>query len=217
MSMSEFQKESDWWEGADGKWYPPVAKKTEADPVVEPEVLATTSKEKKSRVRLLLSCFAAIVLLAVGIFVYQESKPEFAYTRLSFQLIDTSRNSGGWSVLPDCKNKTSPGVCSCVLSAGYGDLNDSTSVIVFGASGNELGRSELGPAWFFHLGVARAMRGLSEYDSKKGRSCYWSPESFRLPDNEKYYVVKIGNRNEVKLDFEDLTTNKARALTIEDD
>ena len=209
--MSDFQKESNWWEGEDGKWYPPTAKKTELDPVVEAEVIATTSKGKKRRKRIYLSGVAAIVILAAGAFLYL-TRTEFRYALLEVELIDASPDSGKWSVLPDCSKQgnfvSSP--CSCVLSAGYSDLNDSTPVIVFGATGNEVGRSDLGGGIFFHTGGT----SVRDYNPKEGRGCRWNPGNLRVPDNEKYYVVKVGTRGEVKTEFEGLFP---LLLKIEDD
>lgn len=220
--MSNFQEETDWWEGADGKWYPPVAKKTEAAPVVEFQVSAPASKVKRSRVRVYVSGVAAMLLLGAGIFVYQSNKTEFVDTTVILELTDISRGSGQWSVLPDCENKEFGGgfdACSCALSVGYSDLNRSTPVVVFGASGNEVGRSELGAAWFFHLRdgpIGPAIRSLSEYDAKRGRKCYWNAD-ISVPDNEDYYVVKVGNRGEVKYNLDELWSGLWPTLTIQDD
>lgn len=209
--MSNFQEATDWWEGADGKWYPPVAKKTDAAPVVQSEISAPASKVKRRHVRVYLSGVAAIVILATGAFLYL-TRTEFRYAILEVELIDASPDSGKWSVLPDCSKQgnfvSSP--CSCVLSVGYSDLNDSTPVIVFGATGNEVGRTDLGGGIFFHTGGT----SVRDYNPKEGRGCRWNPFNLRVPDNEKYYVVKVGTRGEVKTEFEGLFP---LSLKIEDD
>lgn len=217
-AMSDFQIESDWWEGADGKWYPPVAKKTEADSVVEPEVSAAKGEGKKSRILIYLSGVAAIALLAAGVFVYQARKPEFVWTSLELELIDTKRDSGSWDVQPDCENKgfyaseTTP--CQCELSRGYNDLYEGTPIVVYGSDGNEVGRGVLDRERFIHIGGGWVNQN-AEYDSKKGRRCIWDV-SVEIPDNEEYYVLEISGRGEIKYDLERMTTY-GEYVTIEDD
>lgn len=217
--MSNFQKESDWWEGADGKWYPPVAKKIEVDSVAESEVSIPTREGWKSRKRIYLSGVAAIVLLAAGVLVYQARKPEFVWTYLRLELIDSEKDSGGWDVRPDCENKgkyaleTSP--CQCELDRGYSDLYEGTPIVVYGSDGKEVGRDVLDQESFIHIGDSRSVRQNAEYDIKKGRKCIWDV-NVEIPDNEEYYVIEISNRGEIKYDFEQITTFGV-TMTIEDD
>lgn len=217
--MSDFQKESDWWEGADGKWYPPVAKKIEVDFVAEPEVQIPTREGKKSRKRIYLYGVVAIVLLAAGVLVYQARKPEFVWTYLSLELIDSERDSGGWDVRPDCENKgkyaleTSP--CQCELDRGYSDLYEGTPIVVYGSDGKEVGRDVLDRESFIHTPGYEVVTQNEEYDPKKGRYCKWDV-NVEIPDNEAYYVIEISNRGEIKYDFEQITTYGV-TMKIEDD
>jgi hypothetical protein len=216
--MSDFQKESDWWEGADGKWYPPVAKKTEVDHSSEPKVLAPITK-KSNRKRIYLSGALALILLAVGVFVYQARKPKFGVMILVVELVDLKRDRSGWSVGADCDGTG----CTCEVSYVYSDLNSGTQVIVTGKSGKEVARSALGRGSVYQIanGVWRnRVNQVGELDRRLGRKCGWFVTA-QIPDNEDYYVLKIGERGEFKYSYGELTDfTKTRPfinLSIKDD
>lgn len=217
--VSDSPKDSSWWEGADGKWYPPVAKKSDSDSAGSDSSTLPSAMKKLGKRRLLLLGLVAVALFGAGFIVFQMRKPEYKWTRLDLELVDTRPDSGSWDVLPDCQDKGPYGLantgCTCDLSPGYRDLNSSTPIVVFGAKGEEVGRGELSIGRFYHVGEGRWVTNMSEYDSKKARKCVWDV-NVQIPDNEKYYVLQIGDRGEVKYDFDEITTF-SRTLTIEDD
>lgn len=210
--MADFQKESDWWEGADGKWYPPVAKKTEADPVVEHEV-STTTRKKPSRKRNYLSGALTLIILAAGVFVYQARQPKFGKMAVLLELVDLKEDRSGWNVGADCDGTG----CTCELSWVYSDLNSSTPVIITGKSGKEVARTTLGKGRVFQIanGVwGRAVSQVGELDRRLGRKCEWFT-SATIPDNEDYYILKIGERGEFKYSYKELIDSLATGVGIE--
>jgi hypothetical protein len=216
--MSNFQEKDDWWQGVDGKWYPPVARRVEASPTDEPEESVYLSQVRPNRRRMYLLGLIAVVVTAIGVFVYQERKVEYRTTHFGLELIDRTPDSSGWSVRADCSGVPNERrFCLCELSDGYSDLNNSTPVVVFGKSGKELGRTTLAErGWVFkvtdELGSS-AIENLSQLPSNAARRCEWSTADIELPDNEEYFVAKIGNRGEIKFELGLYPT----LFTIEDD
>ena len=215
--MSNFQERDDWWQGVDGKWYPPVARRVDASPIDEPDESVYLSQARPNRRRLYLLGVVAILVTATGVFVYQERKVEVKQTFFGLLLTDRSPESYGWSVRADCSGVPSERrFCRCLLSDGYSDLNESTPVVVFGKSGKELGRTTLEDSLIFkddgEIGN-RAIENSSQLPSSAARRCEWSTGRVSIPNNEDYYVVKIGNRGEFRFEFADTVP----LFSIEDD
>ena len=217
--MSNFQERDDWWQGVDGKWYPPVARRVDAIPIDEPEESVYLSQARPNRRRLYLLGLIAVVVSAIGVFVYQETRVEFRRTFFALQLIDRSPEYFGWSVRADCSGVPSERrFCRCELFDGYSDLNESTPVVVFGKSGKELVRTTFDMERVHKVDGEvgnLAIKDRSELPSSAARQCEWSTPLVSIPNTEDYYVVKIGNRGEFRFDWDDAIN--VQIFTIEDD
>jgi hypothetical protein len=215
--MSNFQERDDWWQGVDGKWYPPVARKVDASPTYEPEESVYLSHARPNRRRINLLGTAAAVITAIGVFVYQSREVETRSMFFAIELIDQSPESFGWSVRADCDGVSSVfPACRCEIADSYSDLDGNTEVVVFGKSGKELARTTLnGDGRVFKMGDSTALSDPNRLPSTAARKCEWETRFIDIPTNEDSYLVKFGSRGEISFD----STDQAflQMLTIEDD
>jgi hypothetical protein len=120
--MSDHQIDSTYWQGVDGKWYPPVAAVTPNKNTTKRNV---SSRKTAGGIALL------VLAIAVGFFVFG-NQSEKKTVQVSFML------RAGYQSL----------TAQCVASGGYGDINSSTPVVIKGKNGKELDRSELGIGFY---------------------------------------------------------------------
>ena len=172
--MSEVSGGSDWWQGEDDKWYPPIKKAPMAMPDSESPVKGERVSSKKQAIIGLI----AVVVIALGLLVFKQlNKTEYVDVKGSFTLTDNYMING-WSTDENCNT-----------GGGYSDINSSTSVVAKNAKGEELARTSL---------------GIFPTTSKgQGRVCEWS-FILSIPKGEKYYVVSIGDRGEIQKTMEEL-------------
>lgn len=79
---------------------------------------------------------------------------------------------------------------------GYGDINPTTQVVIKGATGNEVNRTQLGD-------------GVKTDDY----ACVFTFH-FDLTEGERYYVVSVGHRGESQYTFDQLSKPGAINLSL---
>jgi len=158
-SVSDFKGADNWWQGVDGKWYPPVAPASESSQIAptvnqggsSPGLPQKTKKNNKA-----LMVLGAIVLIVVIFFAVQSSKTENKTIKGTFTLFSGDLSYG------------------CEGSGGYSDIGSSTSVVLKGKDGKEYDRTTLGIGvysgahctWSFNL---KAEMGQDYYLVSVGR------------------------------------------------
>jgi hypothetical protein len=182
-TVSDVSKGPDWWQGTDGLWYPPVARKVENDTVAQ-DIAAEGAATKPRRKR---KAFVVVALLAVaaglGTFLFIKSRPQETRVSGTFALIDETRSLDE----------------NCNTSGGYSDINSSTQVVLRNKDGVELDRTDLG------IFVIPLVEGGGR------RRCTWS-FFLDVKDGEPYYILSVGRRGEMSYTFEELKNGVSLSL-----
>lgn len=184
--MSDVPQDSSWWQGVDGKWYPPVARaefsgvSTNAEPALEPQ--GRSGKWKA------FGIVAAVVLAgAVAIWLIRDREPETGRVVGTFAVIDKKSSYLGWNLDENCNT-----------SGGYSDIGSSTQVIVKNREGLELDRTDLGV--------------LPEIKTEgRTRRCTWT-FFLEIPKGEEYYILSVGRRGEMGYSFDEITSGVSLSL-----
>jgi hypothetical protein len=185
--MSDVQNGPDWWQGVDGKWYPPVAPIAASSSVPPPPPSFTTpspevaapAPDSKKRTAIIASVAAVVIVVTVLAIALTAGGTSTKSVVGTFKLIDSSQ---------------------CDPDGGYGDINSSTPVVLKGKDGKELARTELG-------------NGVE--DSGYPLSCTWA-FTLKVPKGQEYYVLSVGNRGEMKYTWNEITQPFAIGLTLGD-
>lgn len=187
--MSDIQNGPDWWQGVDGKWYPPVAAMPTGGAVPPPPpfvvgdanpATGNTPKSKTTVAVIIGAVVVGVVLFLVVVSQFVGGSSETKKVTGTFKLIDSSQ---------------------CNPDGGYNDINSSTPVVLKGKSGKELDRSEL---------------GYGHEDSGYPLSCTWT-FTVKVPKGEDYYVLSVGDRGEMQYTWDEITQPDAIALTLGND
>ena len=173
--MSDVAKGEDWWQGTDGLWYPPVAKRQDIPSSDGQAVYKLAPKKKGLGRKQVLIVLVAVVILGTGTFLFLNSRPEAVEFRVTFALIDEVR------ALDE----------NCNSSGGYSDISSSTQVILRSKDGVELDRSNLG------IFVEPLKIGNGK------RQCQWG-RILKVKKGEEYYILSVGERGEFKFSYEEL-------------
>jgi hypothetical protein len=176
--MSDAPQDSSWWQGVDGKWYPPIARaetSVSSGSTEPPSAPAGASKKW-----IILGIVAVIVLGGVVAMVMKYREPATGTVIGSFTLIGDYSPYGGWNLDKNCNP-----------SGGYSDIGSSTQVVVKNKEGLELARTDLGL--------------LPVFTQENGRRCAWS-FVLKIPKGEEYYILSVGSRGEMKYSFEEITS-----------
>lgn len=174
--MSDTPKDDSWWQGVDGKWYPPVAKAAPADGSSALNTSIGTSSAKSGRKKLVVVLVALFAVLGALIF-WSQREPSTENVTGKFTLVG-SDFGGTWNLDEDCEGR-----------GGYSDIGSSTQVVVENQTGVILARTTLGI--------------FAQFQSNVGRSCTWS-FSLDIPKGEEFYVLSVGSRGDMVYSFEDL-------------
>lgn len=183
--MSDTPKDDSWWQGVDGKWYPPVAKAATTEGLNVNSSAPEVKQNKFSRKKVGLIASAAVAGLLLVLLFLQIREPSIERVTGTFTLV------GSWSVYSGYSLDK-----NCNASGGYSDIGSSTQVILKNKEGLEVTRTDLG---MFPI-----------IDLSGDRRCTWT---FRLdvPEGEEYYVLSVGRRGEMKFSFEEM---KSISLTL---
>jgi hypothetical protein len=183
--MSDVPQDGSWWQGVDGKWYPPVAR-AEFSGVSANAEPALASKGVSGKWKAFGVVAAVVLAGAVAIWLIRDREPETSRVVGKFALID-KRSSVGWSLDENCNT-----------SGGYSDIGSSTQVIVKNREGLELARTD--------LGVLPEIETVSVT-----RRCTWT-FYLEIPKGEDYYILSVGRRGEMKYSFEEITSGVSLSL-----
>jgi hypothetical protein len=120
--MSEIQNGPDWWQGIDGKWYPPVAPMPKDGPSFDKSIsLDSSTKFKWARVVAVIGAIG-VAVAAFAIFKSVNS-PKLTNLEVRVKII----NPGG-----------------CDASGKYEDINGATPVNVLDSDGNSIYQTIVG-------------------------------------------------------------------------
>lgn len=184
--MSDVPRDSSWWQGVDGKWYPPVAR-AETSGVAANAGSASTPKGQSGK-RKLFGLIAVVVLVgATAIWLVRNREPEKKQVVGTFAVIDKKSSYGDWNLDENCNT-----------SGGYSDIGSSTQVIVKNREGVELSRTDLGV--------------LPKIETEgRTRRCTWT-FFLAISKGEDYYILSVGRRGEMKYSFEEITSGVSLSL-----
>ena len=181
--MSDVAKGEDWWQGTDGLWYPPVAKKQDIPSSDGQAVYKLAPKKKGLGRKQVLIVLAAVVILGTGTFLFLNSRPKIERVSGTFGLIDSVRTLDE----------------NCNSSGGYSDISSSTQVILRSKDGVELDRNSLG------IFVEPLKIGNGK------RLCTWTFR-LDVKKGEEYYILSVGKRGEFKYSYEELVDGVSLTL-----
>jgi hypothetical protein len=145
--MSDTQQGPDWWLGADGKWYPPVAAAAPSAEVGEAEATGAPSAEvgeadaaptgtKRSKTPFIIGAVVvAVVAVAIGVVALSGGSSSKHTINGTLDLIGYRGTDTGGST---------PGLgAKCAGHGGYSDLEDGTQVTVKDGAGTLLATGTL--------------------------------------------------------------------------
>ena len=198
--MSDFKQEDNWWQGVDGKWYPPVSPLSEHPQTVQQSttlVCNACQAQNSSTSTFCINCGQSISGLVPGNPLPSQQNAGTAKKRkvsiliglvvlvgAGFAFIQSSKPesktiTGTYTLFSD--NLTS----SCQGSGGYSDIGPSTVLVVTGKDGTEYDRTRLGTGTYL-------------YDS-----CMYTFK-LKVEKGQDYYIISSDNRGELEYSWEEL-------------
>ena len=179
--MSDFKQEDNWWQGVDGKWYPPVSPLSEHPQTVQQSttlVCNACQAQNSSTSTFCINCGQSISGLVPGNpLPSQQNAGTFAFIQSSKP--ESKTITGTYTLFSD--NLTS----SCQGSGGYSDIGPSTVLVVTGKDGTEYDRTRLGSGTYL-------------YDS-----CMYTFK-LKVEKGQDYYIISSDNRGELEYSWEEL-------------
>lgn len=198
--MSDFKKEDNWWQGVDGKWYPPVSPLSEHPQTVQQSttlVCNSCQAQNSPTSTFCINCGQSISGLVPGTPVASPQNAGTAKKRKVLILIGLVVLVGAgfaFTQLSKPESKTVTGVFSlyddgigtdCEGSGGYSDIGASTGVVVTGKDGKEYDRTRLGT-------------GVYGYNF-----CMYTFK-LKVEKGQDYYIVSVGRRGDIEHSWEEL-------------
>jgi len=198
--MSDFKKEDNWWQGVDGKWYPPVSPLSEHPQTVQQSttlVCNSCQAQNSPTSTFCINCGQSMsglvpgnplaspqnagtakkrkVLILIGLVVLVGAG--FAFIQLSKP--ESKTVNGIYTLYSD--NLTS----SCEGSGGYYDIGPSTEIVITGKDGKEYDRTRFGS-------------GAYAYNS-----CIYHFK-LKVEKGQDYYIVSVEDRGDLEYSWEEL-------------
>ena len=198
--MSDFKQDVNWWQGVDGKWYPPVSPLSEHPQTVQESttlVCNSCQAQNSPTSTFCINCGQSISVLVTGNPLVSQQNVGIAKKRKVLVLIGLIVLVGaGFAIIQSSKpeSKTVTGTytlysdnltSSCEGSGGYSDIGPSKVLVLTGKDGTEYDRTRLGTGIYLF------------------NSCKYTFK-FKVEKGQDYYIISSENRGELEYSWEEL-------------